>query len=609
MARRLPFELLTDIAACLETKDKLICATVCKEWTQPFQDSIWNTLDINSSNIEAVCNPLNPQNYIYAKNGYRVEKLCMGAFYRLNDAQLLAIQKCFNAPKYVSLQLHSLDRHAFGRTADWNLWKSLTQLDLFIPELDPGQRNIEMLRILACLPRLTRLAIEETFMKERGHYTWRTLEAIHACLPRLSYLHTSLPMDQVDPNDIQYIKSVVPANTMTRLNMMDHNLDVGWLYYLSLKYPNLSSVFSQVKYSIQSDQTHIITPEQRKLVSEQSHHFGRLKTATIKHTIKSFVESGLVWRSLYQAFGSLERLFYTVNFEQDISELPQEEVGQSVGFSSNTLKSVHIVIKTRSALQLWTPLRFGVCPRLVKLNIGACHGDIHFDLLLQNCRSLKIFILRGGSLRVALDNKDWPCEQYGLEKIDLWASRTSPDVFNFISAHCSRACNLALKYVKVTRKTFGERVIMLDMAHTGFDTLEFKHTDFLINSNTHDHLYQSHTAGGTVYLIALEKVRSADCGDCPKGLEYPDTRIHSHDPLWLYYQPPAIGARDERCIRQLKDYETEFVNDYFGLSKGKTHLREDIDYDLLKDVRVGFVRLRCRYIKDLWIDEQRILCE
>ncbi|KAL0081486.1 hypothetical protein F4703DRAFT_1867147 [Phycomyces blakesleeanus] len=627
MIFRLPFEILTEISSFMTNRDKLQCTRVCKAWTRPFQDSLWNILDLDYTKLANICSTCDLQNNVYQKNGYLVESLAVREFHKLNDQKLYTLQKTFGALRHLSFQQYSLGKQDFGKTADWNLWRSLTELDLFMPDVSLEIRREEMLKILGCLPRLTRLRIVETYMEEVGSYTWQMLESIHAILPRLRNLHTNIPMNRVQPGDIKYIKSITPASLITQLKLIDHNMDIGWLYYFSLKYPNIDSLYSQVKRCSGSYIERTTNPDEIRQVSSWSYNFSRLKTVTMEQRIKSSVDSDIFWKSLYQIVGSLDHFIYTVWFEDDISDLPQGEVSRSIGFSSNTLRSAHIVIKSKDDHQIGAQLKFGICPRLVKLEVGARHGVIQLDLLLRNCSSLKTFVLRGGSVKLNSESEVHAHKQqdYCLEEVSLWSSTVGTNVFEYISTHCKSLSNLSLSYIKVKRmpsddsNDSDEKEVVLDMPHTGFNSLEFKFTHFSLNTDlysTVERMALVNSSRDTVYLIVLELLgsisNSADISSTNVNVRKPqETRFSqpANGRMWIYYQPLVIGEEERRCLRQLGEDETEFVENHFGLSKSTEaeEMSEEIDSNLLKDLQLGFMRLRCKYIRDFRLDSQRLI--
>ncbi|KAL0075906.1 hypothetical protein J3Q64DRAFT_1841110 [Phycomyces blakesleeanus] len=646
LASELPFEILTLIATHLSQKDKLCCMSVCRAWNVPFRDALWDTVDINrKERLEAICNLSTVQQNIYQTQGNRVQALRLKRRIETTDHQLCILQRFFQQIKRLNIELNALTVKDFGRMSDWSLWRSLTDLKMYIPRLDDGRRKKDLVDILSCLPRLVRLDISEHSRFSAHRYTWDTLESIHAHLPRLKYLQLSLPFDPIPANDIKHIKSITPATNISTVRLLGHNVNLGWLYYFAVKYPNVHTLESRLLQREASWTRDIPDNETLRLLSSFQRPFPHLKAVTITQEATPGLQLDLFLEILQRFFGHLKSINYNLHTTGGSSldnDHPQSISDNPILLSSSALEKLVLQVGPISTTpQLRSPLRLGVNSRLVELDLNFFDTSIHLDSVLNDCVSLKRMKLRSGVITLTDHLADRPSSSssssssallfaHGLESVELCRAKVDPKVFNYLSFRCRFLNEMILNDVSIPALISKETgSFCLDMSYTHFKNLKLHGVEFYAvdGSNWNE---EHPDIDQNIYILTIDRTHSSPI--YPHQLD-----IDRHEPSDNYssnydnnnqYQnhlPVQKRLWFHHCWGNTKDdlkkevwvlgyAEAQFAEKYFELfSPEKKYIRRTAEEAAFHsqlvekrfwkdDLLRGHITLRCGYVGKYSID-------
>ncbi|KAL0075907.1 hypothetical protein J3Q64DRAFT_1773263 [Phycomyces blakesleeanus] len=529
---------------------------------------------------------------------------------------------------------------------------------MYLPDLDDKIRKYEMFKILSCLPCLTRLDIEAKLEDTRPNYTWEVLENIHAYLPRLEYLHTNLPLAAITSADIKTINHVTPAKNLSVIKLLDHNMDLGWLFYFSLKYPKVrvfesSMVFSKINRIEDSPSEEVMS-----IIMAASFQFPHLKSVVISHEAVVGSQHTVFWKLLHQLTSSLRSLDYSLDLASFGNGLFSGFPRESVRFSSTTLERLSLIINAKPHVMSILPLNFGSCSRLVDLTTEVSKGIIEIDVLLDSCTSLKSIHMRDEL--ITLSPKAYATSTpHGLQKMEIINSKVDSHVFNFISLRCRQLREMALCSVRVPGSISQETGNMcIDMSYTHFEVLKLHDVTFYwlsgeleavndrddgddqnqeesssgsSNGNSGDS--NSNTiidiSGGdrsilrpyeiyTINLIAIERLNSVLR---PRHLGAPKPLIHDGQDhgvsidkrAWFHHYWGNTNKDRPRQVWMLGKPQVKHVQDYFEsfqTSSANDYLSNENRYPVglvvkrfwKRDLPRGYATLRCGYIGRYDID-------
>ncbi|KAI9021670.1 hypothetical protein CLU79DRAFT_752695 [Phycomyces nitens] len=586
LASRLPFEILTIIASFVSTADKLECIVVSRAWKTPFQDSLWRIIQIDRKSLETICDP--SRRDVYERNGHRVRSIQLCGGMRITHQQIDSLQHCFTHPKQLNVLQARLDQESFGGMTDWSRWKSLTDLTMYAPCLTSDLLTVEMARVFPCLPFLTRLVLGVTEFFKGYHYTWETLEMLHASLPRLEYLDTGLPFAPVLTKDMARIKNVAPASCMTDLTLSGLNMSVGWLVYYSLKYPKLSEFTSYPECS------GMIQPG-----DDFMDHWSLLtlpnilclKSVNIVQHATVGKRQNMFWRLFQQFFEPVKHLKYMLYLTDLVSGQTQDVLDECIQLSLGTVETLEIFIRFPYRNRFSDSMKLGACSRLVDLKMELPETVVEFDTLLTNCPVLKNVQLDDVLVKLCQNTSKTP-EPHCLESMSIEFSKVSSDTLGYISHRCRKLRSMSLRYVEIYGTVSQYTgTLLLDMSWTQFDRLRLN--GMVYRDKKH-----------ILNILAIERVNATpqNVNQFRPNLPQPvnqrlwfhrcleDDNDSLYDKVWMLGKKQAAIARD---------YYTAFASSIWNMNRlpearhgsklvGKRYWK--------KDLSKGYVTLRCGYV-------------
>ncbi|KAL0081494.1 hypothetical protein J3Q64DRAFT_1697101 [Phycomyces blakesleeanus] len=613
MTSRLPFEVLSIIASHLSIKDKVSCITVCKLWSAPFQDSLWSTINLNKRHLRNICNINHTEQNAYKKNGNRVQTLNLHQSTEVDDGQLYLLQQYFQRIKCLRIQHRSLSNHNFGKTANWNLWASLVSLEIHIPEQNQHTPKHELYQILACLPHLKHLTVPDKICYRVVCYTWRDLDTIHNYLPHLESLNLAFLFTSIANEDITLIRSTTPADKLKRVRLSNLDINIGWIFYCALKYPNIHTYESKTNFGSRSK---LVVPcaDTMSVIKASEHSFSSLRVATISQKLQLDPYFYAFWRTFAQMLESLQSLDYRVNLTCGEPPQPETIATKAIPLSSKTLQKLFIKIIPRGLIYSNFPLQLDYCPCLADLTLEVPKLVIKIDTILRNCVSLKKIKLKDGRILLSQE-ASYISEKHGLQRIEIWDSDVDPSILSYVSFCCPQLREMVLCVVKITDSVSSETTtLLLDMSFTQFDVLKLNNVVFRLQDNETLDSNDTHLrSNSNIHLLVIERTQSIfDSGEIGSVVGTPPVSLLQNmipKQIWFQHCLKKVARRLYSEVRMLKKREVEFAKNYFQKLALKNKNIPDpeppknqchngfMDKNSWKDdLSRGYVLLRCKYV-------------
>ncbi|KAL0094348.1 hypothetical protein F4703DRAFT_1921888 [Phycomyces blakesleeanus] len=610
----LPFEILLEIAGVLTTQDKLNCTTVCKAWTSPFQESMWDSITISDKQtLNTICRVSTTNPSCYQKFGSLVTSLTLGTRLNINDKQLHTIQSLFNNIKHLKIPTVSQSLDISETNADWSLWSSLVDLEIYKQRMESDDDMEEMLYALSLLPHLRKLHITEDYGSGNIPYRWQALEVIHTYLPQLEYLQMDVAFESIYPEDIEEIDTISPANNLTTANFFYESIDIPWLYYFASKYPNLHTFKCNI--AANPDTTYADYGTDRLLLSKLSNIFPRLETISIKECENNEYPHGVLCKLLYEHGLKLKNIEYTAesksNSQYVSQQTPEDVVYKFIDANVSTLET--LTLKCYDYSSQWMPLvDLTFWTNLVELNLYSSWGSIWLDRILDRCPALKTLRLSSENIVVSQRTSD-TISLHGLESVKFEHASLSSESLNYISLRCRQLKNLSLRSIKVRGSISQETGnLTIDISNVSLKTLDFTDVTF----------YQSSGANCTydtaINFIVLDKPSitpelegSLDAGVEISGIYHP---VPNSKPIWIhqFQSYPKHGyARTylDTYLRTLTNEQATYAKRYFdsfqnNIAKYRKpesgmsyHERGAMGDSWTRDLHRGYVSVRCSSIE------------
>ncbi|KAL0088630.1 hypothetical protein F4703DRAFT_1977536 [Phycomyces blakesleeanus] len=614
LAYDIPFEILSKIAILLSVKDKIQCILTCKAWQSPFQDVLWDTISVFSKEkVREICDSDIKAN-IYKQNGGRVKLLIFGRRLRVSDQDLNTIQHRFKNLQSFCAPDSSLSSTEFGKIADWKLWNSLKELDIFIPVLDKVRSLKESLKILSNLPSLRRLHFTDGGFEDSPIYTLRDIEALHTHLPKLESLSIQMVLAPLEPEDIQLAKNTIPANTLTVLEIKLEFKDYRWLYYFARKYYNLCTLSWDSMHDMDIDD---FKDSLSHMLSDISPVFPHLNSITVSSICCSEQKQATFWRIFDISKSTIKDARFLFTGVNDGKVLLEEDVKGCIELCSRTLEKLSVTCDVYAYNSDTISLSFNTCPRLVELYLDVRFLPIELDTLLDQCMSLK-------SIKLSVDSPSVSPSAFndimthGVGFIELITSKLDTSILKYISFRCRklyhmRLCDV-LVYGPISQETGN---IYIDMSHTHFEFLHLDQVHFypsnkpycMMNGNKpqdKNYLPDMRTIPVRILEICQQKNGGHDKMTPSIKDKYKQPSIES---IWLhtYHCPEAfypwksVRVLKKREVKMAKRYFCGFqrksTRDYVNMTRENAMIEMVLRHEWKSNLLRGYVTFRCGDIK------------
>ncbi|KAI9029007.1 hypothetical protein CLU79DRAFT_832383 [Phycomyces nitens] len=547
LASQLPFEILFHIAGFLPPKERRIGSVVCRTWAQPFEESLWNPIDIKGNwQLWALCEKISGP--LESNRGYRqlIQELTLSA-YSVSVAGICRLME----QRFPSIEYFCVEKDIWlcrypASITDWRHWKSLKRLSFHIY----GDKTTvpAFFSALSCLPTLTWLKLTYDSFKDREPFCMDDLETLLSSTPHLRTLILSAKMRDMSQEDIIRLRDLKPSNQLIYVSFDIPSWDLRWLYYWAIKTPNLSSLdWRLMKY-----------PSDKKgHLDEASTLFGSLKNAFQKTEYlkinildSPFSSHILDWLRHYDT--PLKYLEYSTDGEAEEPIMITNGKSERVLFSFGCLESI-VLRFMNSSIELGVLLTtLGQCTLLVNLNLIAPELGLDIDSLLDNCRFLKKLHLDIKCLSV---NPNTPnIIMHGLRSVELQNTTISSSFFGYLSDRCRVLRRLSL--IRVAIQGTRQKVsggLPIDMPFTHLDTMLMKSVEIYA-------LKSPNSLGRTrMNLLSFNQLKDNDAPNQPRDL---CVAPNSRSPDWYHWylseDTPSIPI-----FWKLNKSEARYTEGYF----------------------------------------------
>ncbi|KAI9020028.1 hypothetical protein CLU79DRAFT_720099 [Phycomyces nitens] len=404
-------------------------------------------------------------------------------------------------------------------------------------------------------------------------------------------------------------------------------MDLGWLFYFSLKYPKVRSIESCMAFSKLNRIEDVPSEEVLSMIMAASFQFPQLKSVVISHEAVVGSQHTIFWKLLHQLTTSLRSLDYSLDLtnygNMPFSGFPRE----SVRFSSTTLERLSLIINAKPHVMSVLPLNLGSCSRLVDLTTEVSKGIIEIDVLLDSCTSLKSIHMRDEL--ITLSPKAFATSTpHGLQKMEIINSKVDSHVFNFISLRCRQLREMTLCFVKVPGSISQETGNMcIDMSYTHFEVLRLHNVMFYWLSGEIEAVNDEESGSRSllrpyetynINLIAIERLNSVlrprHLGaPKPLGHDGQDNGAVIDKRAWFHHYWGSSDSERSRQVWMLGKPQVKHIQDYFEsfqTSSANDCLSNENRYPMglvvkrfwKRDLSRGYATLRCGYIGSYDID-------
>ncbi|KAL0093537.1 hypothetical protein F4703DRAFT_1924160 [Phycomyces blakesleeanus] len=602
-----PFEILTKIGRLLSKQDQAECTHVCRAWKIPFQESMWNTIEILSdAKLDQICSSTT-NGMPYHKNGHLVRTLFLEKWLKAEDRQLFTVQKRFQKINRLYIREKSVINRYFNNMADWSRWKSLTHMEICISGLYLENESRDFLKILECLPNLRWLECPQRY----GYawpYTLEEFDTIHSCIPKIEYLSLVLDLAPITEKHKTIIAETQPTSYLKVIKLRMNKVDLRWLRYFAHKYPNAHTI--EWHSDIRSDTSNVFREEAISMFSTLSCAFQHLENILIDGT------SGREW--WYITFLDLlchfkttkaKRIEYRMRYGHSNLDLEKRIIHQCAQ-TCPTVMSLNFI---SSDLDLpdptMIPVTIDFCPSILDLRIDALSLPIAVDILLDKCPSLKRLRLAVKSLSISKEATG----THGLRLIEFVGSKICTNVFSYLSFRCRCLNYLRLTKMEVVGPMFQGGCVCLDMSYTHLEYLQL--TCVTVSASDGDDFNVS----TVINLIALDQLNRVPQQDsvikaalATKDI-YP---VFSKLLPWAHMYCIWDGGYEMIKLRKLVSEEAAYVQSYYqsfeqnketygsahSFKRRRSYLGQLDQEHWKEDLDRGFVLFRCGSVRNYFID-------
>ncbi|KAL0096623.1 hypothetical protein J3Q64DRAFT_1708592 [Phycomyces blakesleeanus] len=615
LATLLPFEILAMTASFMTQRQRFTCTTVCKSWSKAFQHSLWYSIEIVSEEkVVAILNPPITQENAYKNNGNRVRDLTLKSSLLLTNEQLSQLQSYFQKLLIFRAGFGSLDPDVLNTTSNWKNWSSLVELKMAIMCMDKNEPEDKLFELLVLLPNLKRLDFTEYCTKDTHYYTWETLEDIHCVLPKLESLSLDIRLISTPLDNIKMMINISPASRLRFLELRRHIMNFGWLYYISLKYPNIESILSSPKLGVRMPDLSVSDNETMMLLKNNTHVLSHLNKVDITHDIASRDSFQLLCVIYKDLFKSVSNLKCNVEVSGDLLENPVTVGVELMNSFPASLESLHIEITSPGCLESYKLPAFQIFPHLKYLRINIFNSTVNIDKILDSFPSLTHLHMKGEF--ITLSSPYARTEKlHGLRNLQLQDAIADSVIFKYISYRCRDLVVMLLYDLDIVEKNSTKAYkVYMDMSYTHFQSLLFNQVRFFVTTETGSFDEDSPTNLFVVErLVRFPQYNNPNLREIPefyKRIPGPDgTMIWAH----FYHDKEDIYKPRKMSILSYKDGQAikkSFASNIIVPENPETvHSRRKrysgglvLQRFWRSDIPKGCARMRCGYVRLYYID-------
>ncbi|KAI9024475.1 hypothetical protein CLU79DRAFT_834445 [Phycomyces nitens] len=474
----LPLDILFQIAKLLSNKDKIQCSLVNKRFSVPFQESLWEEIQISSSSgLDSICKTYEQGYKSVQRNLYHTKSLTLGEAVHVTEKQIRILQQTFPKLRYLCILNYLLDQSSFTMPTDWSSWGSLNELVFSLLDCTISRAKKIVLDIVCSLQFLSKLTISLQF-------TIKDFEMLHSSLCQLEYLSINIVLSPLTIHDIKTVDIMVPATRLTFLKIYAQTTVHRWMCYFAAKYPNLHTLEG------------LVIGENDKTVEYQS-EIASASFPTIPHSfrhLKSFQatvapRSAQTYLAIWKHFGLSNTSLGHVDCELTGPVMNKTNlvsiIKASVEPFADTLETLSFEYFeyefTKNPLTAAMALGHYTC--LGYLHISSKPSSVTLNHILDSCVALKALKL---CARWIIIDPSAPTRSkpHGLRVLEIHYSAITAETLNFVSLHCPRLSYMWLLdtsiHGQICHKT---GTLSVDMSKTSFIILRLTSIRFSISDD------------------------------------------------------------------------------------------------------------------------------
>ncbi|KAI9010448.1 hypothetical protein CLU79DRAFT_839585 [Phycomyces nitens] len=434
----LPYEILYCIASSLSYYDSLECSKVCEQWYQPFMDSLWRTVHINSEGSNEIFDKSPDSNYLI--NGHLVREIITYKGSQIDISQLLYLQKLF--PNVQRLSLFTEDQDTI---VDWSAWRKLIFLKIVFTGNYINVRATKFSEMFSQLPCLRDVSLS---FEEWQVLSVEDIEAIH----NLQHLHTlkfDLAKHTLDSQDLTDISKAVPPKHLSKVELMSYVSDLRWMFYFAIKYQNIRELTihnGNKEYCL--ERCHL--EEAKSRIAMLPLVFSRLEKLDIKSYYRNDIFSLAFWKCFPDYSFPIKEITYTSPTVIDGMNRIENITRELVRVCSKTIESITFLLEVfeNHPENEYITRAFSYCPQLVCLDLDSCGVIIESDTILDYFPSLKELSLCTGKIYMSSGTTK-VTSPHGLRVLNLHAVSTDPDSLKYITTRCESLSHVRLERVNI----------------------------------------------------------------------------------------------------------------------------------------------------------------
>ncbi|KAI9013920.1 hypothetical protein CLU79DRAFT_767584 [Phycomyces nitens] len=444
-----------------------------KPWSLIFKKPDWKDIDIRSSTeLEDICNIF--QQSTYRHNRPTTVTLKLSSQLQLRSNQLRRLQQTFQNIKSLYMREIYVLGYNFERTANWRLWKNLTELHLCLVYSTNTRVEKKYIKILACLPHLTKLSLDETAYEKALRLSLNDLEDIHHYLPKLSYLSANTHLSFLSKKDLGRIPKVSPACKLTTFKLDVGDMDPLWIHYFAYKYSNLEhlewdSNFEQRPMNEKQLKAALCAPA-------PPNGFRHLKTAKIANLHSSFQPNVLFSKMFGQLGIPFKKLSYSFELLSQDKEVSENIIYSCTNSCATTLQKLHLHSGYTPSPIDNISYSFVYLPHLVDLSIDIQDALISIDILLDRCPVLTRLNVQNGYITVARNKY---LTMHGLRIVDIKDSNITSLALEYLSYRCRWFNYMRLLGTTIEGYLYEDvKEFRVEMIYTQFEALHIHNLNF-----------------------------------------------------------------------------------------------------------------------------------
>ncbi|KAI9014456.1 hypothetical protein CLU79DRAFT_766875 [Phycomyces nitens] len=470
----LPFEVLARIADFIPPKDRSICILICKTWLMAFLKSSWKEISISNKNLKSIGRIRMSDEKFDEKYGRHVKSLTLEPQLRATIKQLHSLQRRFQNIRCLSINAGGLKFTKYNQTLDWDRWRSLVDLSIFVENYYFEYGRSKSLSILSNLPLLRRLTLQAKVGNTWTFLEWGDFEKIHSMLPELEHFSTNIYLRDIPLDEVASMAKVKHAISIRSMEITLINTEHRWLAYFARKYPNIHTF--ECITGCRREKNALFQGELASLLADIPDIFPRLHTVSLIGFDMNPECSVSLWSFFSNPKTQIRSSTGGVRIHEPMADSVQYFVDKSLNAYSNTLQDAQIVISSYTD-QVFTTLTLNRYPHLVSLSTRMSCVTIELDLLLSQCPALRQVHIVEGTIALSPGASE-TCEPHGLYHFSLNSSNIPVNAMKYLSFRCRGISRMCLHNSVVNGGSFDDDgSVILDLPYTRVWLVQRSDTD------------------------------------------------------------------------------------------------------------------------------------